>query len=456
MANNPDIQDLATLSSQYGNLFGIKRGGSTYIVCIKGYDLFREVMLDNSKTFAARPSTVVQKILRGETCEGIATSQYGPGLIAHRKLFHSVLRSMGINGKDLAKLVVEELPYFVDELHSLVSSCSGMAKIDDISEVFQYASLNVLAYFTFGNRYSYKDGKFKILLKNNFQIFSLMSKLTSPGLILVSIIPNLYKFWLPKTAREIQACVRNLETFIASEIEYHKSTLDLNSPRDLIDYYLLEVATQSSKHFTETGVRKAVMDVFQAGTETTSTTLKWAVLYMANNPDIQEKIQCEINEVLGNKLPTYEDRIKMPYTEASIMEVQRKASIAPVGVLHAAGESTKLMGYDIPKGSLIVPMYTSFLHSPEHWKNPFQFDPKNFLDANGQVGTRPAFMPFGAGLRACLGINIAKQELFLFFTTMLQHFTFQLPPGILKLDEDYIPGLTLQPKSFQVVLKQRH
>lgn len=147
-----------------------------------------------------------------------------------------------------------------------------------------------------------------------------------------------------------------------------------------------------------------------------------------------------------------------------------------VGILHALLEPVKMAGYNIPKGSLIIPSYQSFLHSAEHWKNPQKFDPQNFLDSDGKIAPSPVFMPFGGGEnclllsicpynliwvfllgpRMCLGINVAKQELFLFFVSMLQHFKLEPPPGILKLDEEYVPGLTVQPKQFQIVMKQRH
>nr|CAB3235539.1 cytochrome P450 2C42-like [Phallusia mammillata] len=445
---NKKIEKMAAI---YGNIFSVKLKNMNF-VCICGYDLFAEVMNENPKPYSGRPKLLMYELTRGPNLEGVVVGQHGPRLVAQRKLFHSVFRHLGIGNKNFDKIIVQELPEFVESIENM----SEANQTVDLTSTFDCAVLNVLAYYTFGNRYSYGDEKFKWLIHCNNEFFKEVEQVFGVAFTIVSFIPYLHKIWLPKAGKAIQYCCRELEAFIGSEIEYHKKTRDQNHPRDFIDFYLEEMSSQSSKLFSESDLRKTVLDFFQAGTETTTTTLKWAVLYVVNNPDIQEKIHAEIDEVLGfDKWPCYEDRLKMPFTEATIMEVQRKANIAPIGVLHSTNKAVKLGGYNLPKGTCIVPCYHSIHYSPKHWKNPNQFDPTNFLDADGKVGTRPAFMPFGGGLRICLGMNIAKQELFLFFVTMLQHFKLQPPPGVLKLDEKYVSGGTLQPKSYQIVVKSR-
>ena len=72
-----------------------------------------------------------------------------------------------------------------------------------------------------------------------------------------------------------------------------------------------------------------------AGSETTSTTLTWALLFMANNPEVQAKVQAELDRVAGrDRIPLYEDRFFTPYTEAVIHEVQRKGNVVTAGVPH--------------------------------------------------------------------------------------------------------------------------
>ena len=170
--------------------------------------------------------------------------------------------------------------------------------------------------------------------------------------------------------------------------------------------------------------------------ETTSTTLRWAILLMALNEEIQSRVRDEIWRVLGrDRAPSNADRSALKYTDAVLAEVQRFVTLAPLAVAHCATQDCRLREYDIPKGTIVTANIYAAHHDPAIWADPNRFNPDaNFVkaDASGQiVGLKNVeyLIPFGLGKRQCLGEALAKQELFLFFVGLLQRFTFLPHPA---------------------------
>uniref|UniRef100_A0A8K9XFC9 Uncharacterized protein n=1 Tax=Oncorhynchus mykiss TaxID=8022 RepID=A0A8K9XFC9_ONCMY len=141
--------------------------------------------------------------------------------------------------------------------------------------------------------------------------------------------------------------------------------------------------------------------------------------------------------IIGSRQPLAEDRKNLPYTDAVIHETQRLANILP-------------MGYFIKKGTLVFPLLTSVLQDGSEWESPHTFDLTHFLDEEGRFVKRDAFM-------VCLGEGLARMELFLFFTSLLQRFHFSPPPGVTEDDLDLTPllGLTLYPSPHQLCAVSR-
>ncbi|XP_004713536.1 cytochrome P450 2J4-like [Echinops telfairi] len=254
---------------------------------------------------------------------------------------------------------------------------------------------------------------------------------------------------LPGPHKKLFRQLEGVRDFIRQEISRHKLR-GPEAPRDFISCYLAQITKAQDdpvSTFTEDNLIQVVIDLFLGGTDTTATTLHRALLYMVQHHAIQERVQLELDAVLGAAPAVcYEDRKRLPYTRAVLHEVQRLGSVVSVGVVHRCVTSTRVLGYPIPKGTIILPNLASVLHDPKCWETPRQFNPGHFLDKDGNFTLNEAFLPFSAGHRMCPGDQLARMELFLTFAMLLRTFEFQMAEGSPGPRLEYVFGGTLQPQ----------
>lgn len=202
---------------------------------------------------------------------------------------------------------------------------------------------------------------------------------------------------------QVRRAIAENEEFAAYlEKEMDKTVATFDPDADANNYihaFLKAAAAEKGAHtFNNYQLLATAFDLFLAGTETSSTTLRWAVLYLAHFPEYQEKLYQQIKDEVGtHSLPSYADRAKLPFAEAVVMETQRLGNLAPLGVMRKPLGPTKVMGYEIPENAVIIPLLTNVLHNPDVFPDPYKFDPYRFLDATGKVVRDPKLIPFQAG-----------------------------------------------------------
>ncbi|KAL7991051.1 hypothetical protein Chor_014481 [Crotalus horridus] len=309
---------------------------------------------------------------------------------------------------------------------------------------------NVICALSFGHQFSAEDEKFQELV----QALQIILKFIGDSFHAVyDLFPKLMKY-LPGPHKKALASVDIILAFAKQEIEKHKKSHSLHEPQDFIDYYLLRMEKSRNdpkSTYNEENLAQCIFDFFSAGTDTTFATLKWALLLLTNHPDIQEKMQKEIENAFGSSGSIfYQDRKKLPYTNAVIHEMQRVKCILLYGLPRQSTKDVEIRGYHIPKGTFIIPDLRSVLLDPEQWETPEKFNPNHFLDKDGKFMEREEFLSFGIGLRACVGEQLARIEIFIFLSTLLRAFSFRLPAGVKELNETPVAKMIMHPHPYKL------
>uniref|UniRef100_A0A8C4RCP7 Cytochrome P450 2B4-like n=1 Tax=Erpetoichthys calabaricus TaxID=27687 RepID=A0A8C4RCP7_ERPCA len=405
------------LSDTYGPVMTVHLGGHRALVLV-GYEAVQEALVQHADVFAGRAQfPLLVRLLRGF---GLTLSN-GERWKQLRRFTLTTLRNFGMGKHSIEEWIQEEARHLTEEFRKNASL------LCDPTFFLSRAVSNVICSIVFGQRFEYQDKRFVHLLKllnENVQLIS------SPSGQFYNVFPSMMNI-LPGTYNILQKNVTEINEFITEMIKGHKETLSDDDPRDYIDTFLIKMKQENGSPATEfhqDNLQATVLNLFLAGTETISTTLRYGLLILMKYPHIQEKIHQEIDAVIGrDHTPAMEHRKKMPYTDAVIHEIQRFIDIAPINVPHITTRNTSFRGYNIPEGTLVIPLLHSVLFDKTQWESPQSFNPGHFLDKDGCFKMNPAFMPFSTGKRACAGEGLARMELFLFFSSLLQNFSFHFP-----------------------------
>ncbi|XP_033081021.1 cytochrome P450 2C9-like isoform X1 [Trachypithecus francoisi] len=405
-------KSLTNLSKVYGPVFTLYFGLQRVVV-LHGYEAVKEALIDLGEEFSGRGHIpLADRASRGF---GIVFSN-GKRWKEIRRFSLMTLRNFGMGKRSIEDRVQEEARCLVEDLRKTKGSPC------DPTFILGCAPCNVICSIIFHKRFDYKDQQFLNLmekLNENVKIGS------TPWIQICNNFPPFIDY-LPGAHNKLLKNIAFLKSYILEKVKEHQESMDMNNPRDFIDCFLIKM--EKEKHhqqseFTIENLENTAVDLFGAGTETTSTTLRYALLLLLKHPEVTAKVQEEIERVIGrNRSPCMQDRSHMPYTDAVVHEVQRYIDLLPTNLPHAVTCDIKFRNYLIPKGTTILISLTSVLHDNKEFPNPEMFDPRHFLDEGGNFKKSNYFMPFSAGKRICVGEALARMELFLFLTSILQNF----------------------------------
>ncbi|XP_043937188.1 cytochrome P450 2J6-like [Protopterus annectens] len=440
---NP-LPDLEKLAKKYGNIYSIFLGNKL-IVVLNGFQCVKEALVTHANEFSDRPEDPV--FLKMNNNKGIIIRPYGQHWKEQRRFALTLLRNFGLGKKSMENRILEEVNYLVKYFEDQ-NGCHF-----DPAPVITSAVSNIICSTLFAQRFDYHDNTFNKKLELISENGELLGGFWAE---LYNTVPILRG--LPLPFQKIFRNNRDIRAFMKDIIDDHRKSLTPGEHRDFVDCYLEEIDKRKNdgSSFDEENLLTVMTELLGAGTDTTATTFRWALLLMMAYPIVQEKCYKEIKSIVnGKKFVSYEDRLMMPYTHAAVHEILRFANITPLSVPHATAKEVSFGGYTIPQNTRVMVNLNSVHREETQWKFPHEFNPANFLNDSGEFVKQDAFVPFSIGPRICLGENLARMEIFLFFTSLLKKYEFFWPEKSTAPNLTPIFSIAMSPYPFSVGLKSR-
>ncbi|XP_070609878.1 cytochrome P450 2J6-like [Erythrolamprus reginae] len=435
---------LTEMSKIYGNIFTLWFGPYP-VIMLNGFQAVKDGLTSHPEDVSGRPMLPFFKALANNT--GLLLST-GRTWKYQRRFSMTTLKNLGLGKTTLQYQIQEEAESLVEAFRK------SEGKPMNPSFALNLAVSNVICALVFGHRFSTEDETFHHLLEAMENIFSVSDNVM---FFLFHQLYNIFPWIMQHVPGPHQKAFPSrdfIQSFIREEIKKHQEAGHQENDQDFIHFYLDKIEktkNQQKPQYDEKNMVQCIFDLFLGGTETSAITLCWGLLYMVLYPDIQAKVQKEIDTLLPlSQSICYEDRKDLPYTNAVVHEIQRFGNIISIGMPRYCIRDTKIQKFHIRKGSIFFPNMASALYDPNEWETPLTFNPNHFLDKDGNFTCREAFIPFSMGHRACLGENLAKTEIFLFLSNLLQRFNFHLADGSKDIKLDPIWGGTLKPHSFDI------
>nr|XP_032825595.1 cytochrome P450 2F5-like [Petromyzon marinus] len=433
-------ETLTKLAETYGPVYSVSLGPRRSVV-LAGYEAVREALVLHADDFSDRPIVPLHRDL--SSYKGLVFAQSEQARI-RRRFSLSVLRTLGMGKRSVEAVVAEEAEALLQRFKDMDG------KPFETMIHINLATGNVICSITLGKRFDISDTQIIHLLE---LLNSNVQTMGNAWAQVYNAFPLLKHF--PGPHKQLFKDKQRFFDFLQVYMDEHRAERTPNEPRDYIDAFIdkqaEEEAGMRSTTFDNESFLACITSLFQAGTETTANSLRLGLFYMITFPDVQKRVQEEIDCVVGPlRLPTFADRDALPYTHAVVHEVQRFANIVPIAVPHATTNDVTFRGFFLPKGTPVIALLHSVLRDKSQWERPDQFYPEHFLDAAGRFRKRDAFMPFSAGRRMCMGESLARTELFVFLSALLQNFSFHAPPGRPLPKLTLCPGFVLSAPAYEL------
>ncbi|KAK9393084.1 cytochrome P450 3A9-like [Crotalus adamanteus] len=407
---------------KYGKMWGTYDGRRP-ILAITDPEIIKIVLIKESySTFLNRGNFAP----RGQLKTSIVTAED-----EQWKRIRTVLSPTFTSGK--LKMMFPIIQNYVKNLLVLLQKKADREELVEVKKIFGAYSMDVVTSTSFGVDTDAMNNPKDPFVQQAQKLMT--ADFLSPLFILLYVVP-----WLTPLLEKMNVNIFSNESveFFARSITKLKEKRAQEGPKGRVDFLQLMIESQNSltshemngvnhtyKGLTDSEIlAQAIIFIF-AGYETISSALSYLTYELAIHPDIQQKLQEEIDIVLPNKAPiTYDALMQMEYLDMVLSETLRKHP--STGRLQRVCKKTiKLNGITIPKGMFIMIPPTILHYDPEYWPEPDQFRPERFSKEVKEKINPFTYLPFGAGPRNCIGMRFALLTMKAAVARLMQHFTFQ-------------------------------
>ncbi|GLJ32330.1 hypothetical protein SUGI_0650570 [Cryptomeria japonica] len=416
-------ESLYALSLQYGPLMALRLGIKTTVVA-SSPAMAKDLLKTHDHLLAGRTVIEAAKSLSHHK-SSLAWGEYGPywrnlRRISTVELFSpkrlEALQHLRRNQVfQTTRLIFEDWGKFVDIAHTVfctsLNLLGNMIFSTDVFDPHNPASAEL------------KDIVWEILklggIPNSVDFFPFLRFLDPQGVS-------------RGTAKHLKAMYEFSDAFIQKRLATTSQRIERNEvEKDFLDVLL----DSRSEDFTFVGIRNLIVELFLAGTETSTTTIEWGMAEFIRNPIKLNRVRQELDEVVGCKRRVEEsDLDRLPYLHAAVKEIFRLHPAGPLLVPRKAGSSFEIGGFLIPKDSEVMVNVWGIGRDPSIWKNPLEFMPERFLEGESSKieygGQNFELIPFGAGRRICPGLPLASRMIHLVLASLLHSFEWILPDGM--------------------------
>jgi len=423
------------------------RFGSQRVIVVSDAQVAQQMCVKQAEHFSERPPGLfVARVLKGT---GIVFND-GPSWKAHRTFIQQEFRKFGFSRQSIET----PIQYVADELVQQFKKVEG--KEHDPHLDFATATYNVIWNVISGHRFQWDDPFLSKLIHNLETNLSAMELVGAHNYVNILMLVQLIKH----NGLKLGYIVMERLSYFKQLIQSCKN-MEAESPLEVDDSMISDYLKQMNNakpgeinYFSEAQLLALTSDLFIAGGETTITTLRWAILVLVVYPDVQERVREEIKANVGLDSPaSYAQRTDYPYFEAFMYEMLRFCGVTP-GMWRNTTNDTTVNGYFIPKGTWILLHFFAMSRVESHWKDANEFRPERFLNEDGAFQKNDNFLVFSTGRRHCPGEALAKAEIFVLLTSILQKFRLSLADNSEKVDvANGSFGVTYSPPKFKIILK---